>query len=118
MTLFHFKKEKKTEKAQECACTCSAASQQPCACENGKQGIRIKVLGSGCKSCHQLYENAKQAVSNLGSLEEVEYVTDMSKIMQYGVMRMPALVIDENVASMGRVLSPKEVEGLLRKAGI
>lgn len=51
----------------------------------------------------------------MGLAIEVEYVTDMEKIMQYGVMSMPALVVNEQVASMGKVLKSKEVETLLKK---
>ena len=51
----------------------------------------------------------------LGLSVEVEYITDMQKVMAYGVMSMPALVINEKVASMGRVLKAAEVEELLRK---
>lgn len=45
---------------------------------------------------------------------EVEYVTDMEKIMQYGVMRMPALVVNEQVVSMGKVLNANEIERILK----
>ncbi|MCI9125561.1 MAG: thioredoxin family protein [Eubacterium sp.] len=64
----------------------------------------IKVLGSGCKSCHALLESTKEAVKAMGLSVEVEYVTDMQKIMEYGVMSMPALVVNEKVVSMGKVL--------------
>ena len=75
----------------------------------------IKVLGSGCASCHALYENTKEAVQKMGLLIEVEYVTDMQKIMEYGVMSMPALVVNEKVVSMGKVLKSADIEKLLRK---
>lgn len=77
----------------------------------------IKVLGSGCASCHAQFENAKEAVKKLGLSVEVEYVTDLQKIMEYGVMSMPALVVNEKVASMGKVLKTAEVEKLLQKSG-
>ena len=51
----------------------------------------------------------------MGLTIEVEYITDMEKIMQYGVMSMPALVVNEQVASMGKVLKAKEIETLLKK---
>lgn len=76
-------------------------------------GGSIKVLGSGCKSCHALLEASKEAVRNMGLSTELEYVTDMEKVMEYGVMSMPALVINEKVVSMGRVLKAAEVEKLL-----
>ena len=71
----------------------------------------IKVLGSGCKSCHQLFENAKQAAALSGA--DVEYITDLQKIMEYGVMSMPALVVNEKVVSMGKVLKPVGIAALL-----
>lgn len=74
----------------------------------------IKVLGSGCRNCHTLWENTKEAVKNLGLSLEVEYVTDMEQIMAYGVMSMPALVANEKVVSTGKVLKAAEVERLLR----
>lgn len=74
----------------------------------------IKVLGAGCKSCHALQESTKEAVKNLDLSLEVEYITDMEKIMAYGVMRMPALVVSEEVVSMGRVLKTAEAENLLK----
>ena len=77
----------------------------------------IKVLGSGCASCHALYENAKEAVQKMGLAVEVEYVTDLQKVMEYGVMSMPALVVNEKVAAMGKVLKPADVEKLLHKSG-
>ena len=77
----------------------------------------IKVLGAGCKACHEQYEYAKAAVNNLGLSVEVEYITDMVKVMEYGVMSMPAIVVNEKVASFGKVLKTTEVEMLLQKYG-
>ena len=74
----------------------------------------VKVLGAGCKSCHEQYENAKQAVENMGLDLEVEYITDMEKVMAYGAMSMPALVVNEQVVSVGRVLKAADVEKLLQ----
>lgn len=120
MSLFHFGKKK--EASQPCCCSCAPsqeAEEKVCACGRccGTAGsiTSIKVLGSGCKSCHELYENAKSAAASLGLSVEVEYVTDMEKVMTYGVMRMPALVVNETVAAMGKVLKAAEVEELLRK---
>lgn len=69
----------------------------------------IKVLGLGCKSCHAFLENVKEAVKEKGLSIEVEYVTDLEKIMAYGAMSMPVLVINDQVVTMGKVLSSKEV---------
>ena len=77
----------------------------------------IKVLGAGCKSCHEQVKNAEAAVKALGLSIEVEYVTDMEKIMAYGVMSMPAIVVNEQVVSTGKVLRAADVEKLLRRLG-
>lgn len=77
----------------------------------------IKVLGSGCKSCHALYDNAKEAVKQAGLNVELEYVTDLEKIMSYGVMSTPALVFNEQVVSMGKVLKVNQIIGLVKRLG-
>lgn len=78
----------------------------------------IKILGSGCKNCVALTENAKEAINELGIKAEVEKVTDFADIAAYGVMRTPALVVDEKVVSFGKVLKPKEIVNILKKTGI
>lgn len=75
--------------------------------------MNIKVLGGGCKSCEALLEAAKEAVNGKGIDAEVEYITDMEKIMGYGIMSMPALMIDDKVVSTGKVLRAKDIEKLL-----
>lgn len=75
--------------------------------------MNIKVLGGGCKSCKALVRSAKEAVANKGIDAEIEYITDMEKIMNYGVMSMPALMIDNKIVSAGKVLKAKDVEKLL-----
>ena len=103
MALFNFGKKK------------TAAEIPAFCCEKPVDGICcIKVLGSGCRNCHTLLEATREAAQNMGLGVEVEYVTDMARIMEYGVMRMPALVVNEQVVSMGRVLKAAEVEKLLR----
>lgn len=78
----------------------------------------IKVLGAGCKSCHEQYKNAKEAVKDMGGSVEVEYITDMQKVMEYGVMSMPALVVNEKVVAMGKVLKSNDIIALLHKLGV
>lgn len=75
----------------------------------------IKVLGSGCKSCHNQHENVKKAVTDMNLAADVEYITDIEKIIGYGVMSMPAVVVNEKVVSMGKVLKADQVEELLKK---
>ena len=71
--------------------------------------MNIKVLGGGCCKCENLLEAVKAAVAEKGIEAEIEYITDMSKIMEYGIMSTPALMVDNKVVSMGRVLKAKEV---------
>lgn len=75
--------------------------------------MNLKILGGGCKKCETLLSNTKEAVKNLNLDAEIEYITDMKKIMTYGVMSMPALVKDEKVISMGKVLSSSDIEKLI-----
>ena len=110
--------------AEEPACGCNGpvseekiyvAEEGCCAC--GGNGCHIKVLGAGCKSCHEQYENVKKAVANMSLEAEVAYITDMEQVMSYGVMSMPAIVVNEQVVSMGKVLKTAQVEELLKKLG-
>ena len=78
----------------------------------------VKVLGSGCKFCRELLENAQRAVKDMNLSIEVEYVTDMEKVMAYGVMSMPALVVNEKVVAMGKVLKQREIEDILQKMSV
>lgn len=75
--------------------------------------MNIKVLGGGCKSCEALLKSVKEAVANKEINAEIEYITDMEKIIGYGVMSMPALMIDDKIVSAGKVLKAKDVEKLL-----
>jgi len=114
---------KKKEKIEQPTCCCGSNSADETTevkatnecCGKPADGVCcVKVLGAGCKSCHQLYESTKEAVEKLGINVEVEYVTDMEKVMAYGVMSMPALVVNEQVVSMGKVLKPDEVAKYLQ----
>jgi small redox-active disulfide protein 2 len=75
----------------------------------------IKILGSGCKNCITLKENAEIALKEAGITAEIVKVTDFKDIMAYGVMSTPALVIDEKVVSFGKVLKPKEIAKIIEK---
>ncbi|MFW5913688.1 MAG: thioredoxin family protein [Bacillota bacterium] len=72
--------------------------------------MEIKVLGSGCKKCQLLEKHVHQALESLGKDANVEHVTDINKIADYGVMGTPALVVDGNVVISGRVPSAKKLE--------
>ena len=75
--------------------------------------MKIKVLGSGCKNCEMLLGATKDAVREKGVCADIEYITDVEQIMRYGIMSLPALVVDEKVVSAGKVLKAKEIEKLI-----
>ena len=79
--------------------------------------MNVKVLGGGCSKCETLLANAKEAIEKAGVKAEVSYITDMEQVMSYGVMSMPAIVVNEQVVSMGKVLKAAQVEELLKKLG-
>lgn len=76
--------------------------------------MKIKILGSGCPNCKVLEANTKKALDELKMKANVEKVTDIGKIIEYGVMSTPALVINEKVVSSGRVLNSEEIKKLLK----
>lgn len=118
MALFGKKKEEvKTEPACACNGEVETYEAESC-CGKAEEAVTsIKILGAGCMSCHEQYENAKKSVADLSLPVEVEYITDMEKVTAYGVMSMPALVVNEKVVSMGKVLKPAEIIKLLGKLG-
>lgn len=77
--------------------------------------MNIKVLGSGCTKCKVLEKVTREAIAELGVGAEVEKVEDIQKIMGYGVMRTPALVINEKVVLSGRLPSMSEVKEIILK---
>jgi len=78
--------------------------------------MNIKILGSGCANCKKLFALTEEAVKELGVTVEIEKVEDMQKIVSYGVMRTPAVVIDEQVKSFGRIPSKDELKKLIQDA--
>ena len=79
--------------------------------------LSIKVLGGGCKNCHALEERAKEVIEELKLDGNVSLVTDKDKIVSYGVAMTPALVINEEVVSAGKVLSKDKIANLIKKRG-
>jgi small redox-active disulfide protein 2 len=73
----------------------------------------IKILGSGCRKCIALGENAKAAAAAAGKEAEIVKVTDFAEIAAYGVMSTPGLVVDEKLLSTGKVLSVEDIGRLL-----
>ncbi|MDC7240025.1 MAG: thioredoxin family protein [Spirochaetales bacterium] len=71
--------------------------------------MKIQILGSGCPKCKLLEEKVRESVDELGIKAEVVKVTDMEEILDMGVMMTPALAIDGDVKSVGKVLSIDQV---------
>lgn len=75
--------------------------------------MKIEVLGAGCKKCHALAEAAQAALKAAGADGEVEHVSDLKRIMAYGVLATPALVVDGQVKVAGRLPSVEEIQSWL-----
>ncbi|MBN2349540.1 MAG: TM0996/MTH895 family glutaredoxin-like protein [Bacteroidales bacterium] len=77
--------------------------------------MEIKVLGTGCARCKSLESATKQAVAELNLDAAIEKVEDIQKIMEYGIMRTPGLVIDGKVVLSGHVPGVSELKEILTK---
>ncbi len=75
---------------------------------------KVEILGSGCKKCNQLEENARSAIASLGIAAELSHVTDPTEIVRRGVLSTPALAINGKVVSKGQVISPEQIKPLLQ----
>lgn len=75
--------------------------------------MTIKVLGSGCATCKKLYELTKQAVTELGLKTEVEYITDIQKIVEMGVMQSPVLAINDKPVIVGAILDLGKIKEII-----
>jgi len=75
--------------------------------------MKIEILGSGCAKCKQLQHNTEEALRIRSMEAEIVKVEDMQKIMSYGVMSTPGLVVDGTVKSTGKLLSPQEIAQLI-----
>ncbi|MFA9370271.1 MAG: thioredoxin family protein [Labilibaculum antarcticum] len=78
--------------------------------------MEIKVLGPGCKKCNTLAEATKKAIEELSIDANITKVDDMIKILSYGVMSTPALVINEKVVVSGKVPSVSEIKEFIQNA--
>ncbi len=76
---------------------------------------KIQILGTGCSKCQKLAENAKAAADQLGIDYQVEKVTDLSEITRFGVMMTPALAVDGQVKSEGKLLNVEAIEPLIQE---
>ncbi|MBL7215402.1 MAG: TM0996/MTH895 family glutaredoxin-like protein [Phycisphaerae bacterium] len=76
--------------------------------------MKIQILGTGCPKCSQLYQNVTEAVASLGIEADIEKVTDLNTIMAFGVMVTPALAIDGQVKTSGKVPSAEDIKQILQ----
>ncbi len=75
--------------------------------------MKIEILGVGCPKCRTLYENVKIALAEKGIEAEVIKVEDIAKITEYGVLSTPAMVVDGEVKTTGRIPSVEEIEKII-----
>lgn len=75
--------------------------------------MEIKVLGTGCSRCKKLLETVQRMVKDNQLNADVEYVTDIMRIMEYDVLATPAIVVDGTVKVKGKVPSENELKKLL-----
>jgi len=75
--------------------------------------MKLKIYGSGCTKCNLLTEHAETAAQELGINYELEKVTDINGIIDAGVMRTPALAVDDKIVVMGQVPSTEKIKKYL-----
>ncbi len=77
--------------------------------------MNLKVIGTGCDKCDQLYANTKEAVAKLGIEAEIEKIEDLMEIVKLGVMTSPSLMKDGKLIVSGQVVSTDKIVKLLQK---
>ena len=75
--------------------------------------MHIKVVGTGCRKCKALLAATEEAVKQTGVQAQIEYVTDVIKIAETGLMSTPGLIIDNKIVSSAKVLDAKDVAELV-----
>ena len=113
MSIFGF--GKKNEEPKQSCCSGNCTPETMPAAEREKKEAGIKILGGGCAKCNALEVATAEALSELGMDTAIAHVRDFEKIAAYGVMTTPALVIDGQVVSYGKVLKKDEVITILKK---
>lgn len=77
--------------------------------------MKLKILGTGCTKCHQLRDNTRRAVKELGIEADIEEIKDINRILDYPILTTPGLVIDGEVVVSGRVAESTEIKELLNR---
>jgi small redox-active disulfide protein 2 len=75
--------------------------------------MKIEILGMGCATCNKLEDTVRLAIREMGIDAQIDHVRDIKKIMAYGVMTTPALVIDGEVKVAGKIPSLTEMKQLI-----
>ncbi len=78
--------------------------------------MKIQVLGSGCSTCKKLFELTQKAVNEMGLKEKVEYVNDISKIIEMGIMQSPVLMVNEKPVMIGFTSDIEKIKRLIKGA--
>ncbi len=76
---------------------------------------KIQILGTGCPKCNALAQASETAAKELGIEFELEKISDINEITKFGVMMTPALVVDGEVKSSGKVPNPEEIKSLINQ---
>ena len=77
--------------------------------------MKIQILGTGCPKCKQTEANAREAIKNLGLDAEIEKITNVNEILDFGIMATPGLAIDGYVKFSGKIPTVSEIEEVLKK---
>ncbi|NLC93408.1 MAG: thioredoxin family protein [Treponema sp.] len=77
------------------------------------ENLTVKVYGSGCKGCQTLHQNVIDALAEMNIAANVEYITDLQKVMEAGIMSMPVLSVNEKVVSSGKILGIAEIKKII-----
>ncbi len=75
----------------------------------------VKILGGGCARCEMLEKTAREAAAELGKNPEFVKVKNMNEIIKYNILETPALIIDEQVKSFGRIPAKEEIKDWLQE---
>lgn len=113
MSIFGFGKKK--EETPSCCCGGSCTPEAVQTAESEKKEPDVKILGGGCAKYSALEAATVEALRELGMDTTIDHVKDYEKIAAYGVMTTPALVVDGQVVSYGKVLKKDEVIAVLKK---
>jgi small redox-active disulfide protein 2 len=78
--------------------------------------MEIKILGPGCPKCGEVEKRVKNALAELNVAADVEKVTDIEKMISYGILATPGLVINGEIKCAGRVPRPEEIKAWIQEA--